>query len=108
MIALGLAAGYGTRLHPYSQHTPKPLFTLNGQPLLDIMIQRLLAAGARTVIVNTHHHRRKIEDFLASQPYADQIVTRYEPEILGTGGAIRNTADIWRPQPLLVVNGPVR
>ena len=107
MIALVLAAGYGTRLRPYTDHTPKPLFMLNRQPLLDIMIRRLLAAGTRTVIVNTHHHHRQIEDFLRRQPYAPDIMVRHEPDILGTGGAIRNTADIWRSQPLLVVNSDI-
>ncbi|MGD9330328.1 MAG: phosphotransferase [Desulfobacterales bacterium] len=107
MIALVLAAGLGTRLRPYSAHTPKPLFTLNRQPLLDIMIQRLMADGVRTVIVNTHHHHRQIEDFLQRQSYAARVMTRYEPVILGTGGAIRNTADIWRGEPLLVVNSDI-
>jgi aminoglycoside/choline kinase family phosphotransferase/GTP:adenosylcobinamide-phosphate guanylyltransferase len=107
MIALVLAAGFGTRLRPYSAHTPKPLFTLNQRPLLDLIIQRLLAAGARKIIVNTHHKPRLIEDFLRAQPYASVIETRHEPEILGTGGAIRNAADSWRPQPLLVVNSDI-
>jgi NDP-sugar pyrophosphorylase family protein len=107
MIALVLAAGFGTRLRPYSEHTPKPLFTLNGRSLLGIIIQNLLAAGACKVIVNTHHKPHMIEDFLRAQPYADRVETRHEPEILGTGGAIRNTADSWRPHPLLVVNSDI-
>lgn len=105
--ALVLAAGFGTRLQPFSAHTPKPLFTLNRQPLLDIMIRRLAEAGVRTVIVNTHHHHRQIEAFLRKQSYDAAVVTRYEPDILGTGGAIRNTADIWHPGPLLVVNSDI-
>lgn len=107
MIALVLAAGFGTRLRPYTDHTPKPLFTLNRQPLLDIMIRRLIAAGARTIIVNTHHRHQQIEAFLTRQSYAATVVTRYEPSILGTGGAIRNTAEIWHSQPLLVVNSDI-
>lgn len=107
MMALVLAAGFGTRLRPYSDHTPKPLFTLNRQPLLDIMIRRLIAAGARTIIVNTHHHHHQIEDFLHRQSYAAAVMTRHEPDILGTGGAIRNTSEIWHSQPLLVVNSDI-
>lgn len=107
MMALVLAAGFGTRLRPYSDHTPKPLFTLNRQPLLDITIRRLIAAGARTIIVNTHHRHRQIEDFLHRQSYAAAVMTRHEPEILGTGGAIRNTSEIWHSQPLLVVNSDI-
>ena len=105
--ALVLAAGFGTRLQPYTRHTPKPLFTLNGRPLLDIMIRRLIASGIHTVIVNTHHHHDQIAAFLERQTYSAAVVTRREPEILGTGGAIRNTADIWQPDPLLVVNSDI-
>jgi aminoglycoside/choline kinase family phosphotransferase len=107
MMALVLAAGFGSRLRPYSDHTPKPLFTLNRQPLLDIMVRRLIAAGARTIIVNTHHRHLQIENFLQRQSYAATVMTRHEPEILGTGGAIRNTSEIWRSQPLLVVNSDI-
>ena len=107
MIALVLAAGFGTRLRPYSDHTPKPLFTLNGRPLLDIIIQDLLTAGASRIIVNTHHKPDMIQAFLQARPYADRVETCHEPEILGTGGAIRNAADRWRPQPLLVVNSDI-
>lgn len=105
--ALVLAAGLGTRLKPYSTHTPKPLFTLNGRPLLDIMIRRLARAGVRTIIVNTHHHHEQIAAFLHSRTYPAEVVLRHEPDILGTGGAIRNTADIWQPRPLLVVNSDI-
>ena len=38
MKALILAAGYGTRLHPYTNFTPKPLFTIAGKPPLDTLI----------------------------------------------------------------------
>ena len=69
MKALILAAGYGTRLRPYTEHTPKPLFTIAGRPLLDLIIGQLQEAGCKAVIINTHHLHHKIEAFLASQTY---------------------------------------
>ncbi|HAR33257.1 MAG TPA: glucose-1-phosphate thymidylyltransferase, partial [Desulfobacter sp.] len=45
MKALILAAGFGTRLLPYTQHLPKPLFTINGRPVLDYAVRNLLDAG---------------------------------------------------------------
>jgi aminoglycoside/choline kinase family phosphotransferase/dTDP-glucose pyrophosphorylase len=107
MKALVLAAGLGTRLRPYTEHTPKPLFTLDGRPLLARMIDQLIAAGAQTVVVNTHHLAAQIQAYLADATFAAEIVVRHEPEILGTGGAIRNTADIWGSEPFMVVNSDI-
>ena len=107
MKALILAAGYGTRLRPYSDHTPKPLFTIAGRPLLDIIIGQLEDAGCQAVIVNTHHLHHKIEAFLRARNYNLGVFTRYEPQILGTGGAIKNVADFWDDQPFMVINADI-
>ncbi|MGB5158779.1 sugar phosphate nucleotidyltransferase [Desulfobacterium sp. N47] len=107
MKALILAAGLGTRLLPYTQHTPKPLFPVGGHPLLDIIIRKLEAAGCEAVIINTHHQHKKIEDFITSQKYPIPVFTRYEPVILGTGGAIKNAADFWDNKPFIVINSDI-
>jgi aminoglycoside/choline kinase family phosphotransferase/GTP:adenosylcobinamide-phosphate guanylyltransferase len=107
MKALILAAGYGTRLRPYTDHTPKPLFTIAGRPLLDVIIGQLQKAGCKAVIINTHHLHPKIEAFLAAQKYRLEVFTRYEPQILGTGGAIKNVADFWDNQPFMVINADI-
>ncbi len=107
MKALILAAGLGTRLQPYTNHTPKALFSVQGRPLLDIMIFKLIAAGCEAVIINTHHLHEQIESFIAQQTYPIPIQTRYEPDILGTGGAIKNVADFWNHRPFMVVNADI-
>jgi dTDP-glucose pyrophosphorylase len=107
MKAMILAAGYGTRLRPYTNHTPKPLFSIAGRPLLDEIIRRLERAGCDAAIINTHHLHRQIEAFVAGQNYRLAIYTRYEPEILGTGGAIKNVSDFWDHQPFMVINADI-
>jgi NDP-sugar pyrophosphorylase family protein len=107
MKAMILAAGYGTRLQPYSLNLPKSLFPIAGRPLLDIIIGRLQDAGSRAIIINTHHLPQKINSFITAQNYTTPVYTRYEPSILGTGGAIKNVADFWHDQPLLVINGDI-
>jgi NDP-sugar pyrophosphorylase family protein len=107
MKALILAAGYGTRLRPYTNHTPKPLFSIAGRPLLDIIIGKLQQAGCEAVIINTHHLHREIEAFVAARNYGFPVTTRYEPKILGTGGAIQNVADFWDHQPFMVINADI-
>ncbi len=107
MKALILAAGLGTRLTPYTDHTPKPLFPVGGRPLLDIIIRNLETAGCESIIINTHHLHDKIDAFLNSQKYSISVTTRHEPVILGTGGAIKNASDFWNNAPFIVINSDI-
>jgi aminoglycoside/choline kinase family phosphotransferase len=107
MKALILAAGLGTRLLPHTAAVPKPLFTLAGRPLVDLHIERLRAAGAEAVRINTHHHHGLIEGHIAAQDYGIPVSVRFEPILLGTGGAIRNQADFWDHRPFMVVNADI-
>ena len=97
----------GTRLRPYSDLTPKPMFTLAGRPLLDWHIRNLAAAGCEAVAVNTHHLNESIEAFVNHQSYPIPVIIRHEPRLLGTGGAIRNLADFWDERPFLVINADI-
>ena len=67
MKALIFAAGLGTRLRPLTDNRPKALVEINGITLLEIVIQRLKAAGVTDLIVNVHHHAQMIIDFLHSK-----------------------------------------
>lgn len=107
MKAMILAAGLGTRLLPLTKKTPKPLFPILGQPLIDILVRRLKDAGCEAVIINTHHLAEKIDQFVKGQDYGIPVYTRYEPTILGTGGAIKNVEDFWDEKPFMVVNSDV-
>jgi len=107
MKAIILAAGLGTRLRPYTEIIPKPLFPIAGRPLLDRMISQLLKADCSAIIVNTHHLSSQIDAFISQQRYPLPVTTRYEPEILGTGGAIKNAADFWDERSFIAVNSDI-
>jgi len=107
MKALILAAGFGTRLLPFTKNTPKALFPVAGRPLLHIIILSLQNAGCKAVIINTHHLYKKIDSYLLQQKYSIPVITRYETEILGTGGAIKNVADFWDDNPFMVINSDI-
>ncbi len=51
--AMLLAAGRGERMRPLTDHTPKPLLTVQGQPLLHWHLQALAQAGVTKAVVNT-------------------------------------------------------
>ena len=107
MKALILAAGFGTRLRPFTENTPKPLFTVAGISLLDTLIYNLQRAGCKAIMINTHHLHGKIDAHLAGKQYEIPVTTRHEPKILGTGGAIKNVADFWEDRPFMVINSDI-
>ncbi|MEA3232363.1 MAG: sugar phosphate nucleotidyltransferase, partial [Thermodesulfobacteriota bacterium] len=105
--AMILAAGFGTRLLPYTEHTPKAIFPVGGQPIIDRTIRYLIDAGCGEILINTHHLHHRIEAFINAGKYPIPVQTRYEPEILGTGGGIKNAADFFGQQPFVVLNSDI-
>ena len=102
MQAIILAAGYGTRLRPYTDVRPKPLFPVLNQPLLHRLLGQARACGCRTIVVNCHHLADQIEAALAPWP---EVLVQREPVLLGTGGSLRLALDSLEDEPVLVMNG---
>ena len=107
MKAIILSAGLGTRLLPHTQQIPKPLFSIGGTPILEILIESLVRAGCRSLTINTHHLGDKIEDFLSQKKFGIPIKSCHEPFILGTGGAIKNVECFWDDTPFMVINSDI-
>jgi NDP-sugar pyrophosphorylase family protein len=61
-----LAAGRGERLSPYTDHTPKPLMTLLGKPLIEHVISSCRDAGLKEFIVVTGYLGNVIRNHLRS------------------------------------------
>ena len=53
--AMVLAAGFGTRMRPLTDTTPKPLIKVAGQPIIAYGFDRLREAGVSTAVVNAHY-----------------------------------------------------
>jgi len=107
MKAMILAAGYGTRLRPVTYTMPKPIVPLAGRPLMAWAVEALLAAGISDFVVNLHHLPEPIERYLRER-YAGRarFEFSFEPEILGTGGGVRNVRPLLENDPeFFLVNG---
>jgi mannose-1-phosphate guanylyltransferase len=107
MKALILAAGFGTRLAPHTRTIPKALFPVAGIPVLERMITHLKRAGCTGIAVNAHHLADRIQSYLAKNDFGVPVTLSREPEILGTGGAIRHLAGYWDNDPFIVVNADI-
>jgi N-acetyl-alpha-D-muramate 1-phosphate uridylyltransferase len=110
MKAMILAAGRGNRMRPLTDHTPKPLLTAGGKPLIQHQIERLAAAGFRDLVINHAHLGKQIEDALRDGSDLG-VRIRYsaegEGQALDTGGGIFKALPLLGPGPFLVVNGDV-
>ena len=63
MRAMILAAGLGKRMRPLTENTPKPLLKVDGKPLVEHLIQRLISGGVTGVVINYHHLGEMIRNF---------------------------------------------
>jgi len=102
MQAIVLAAGFGTRLRPYTSIRPKPLFPVVNRMLLHRLLSQLAACDCRPVVVNAHHLPGQIAEALKDWP---GVQLQVETEILGTGGALRKAMERMDNDPILVMNG---
>jgi mannose-1-phosphate guanylyltransferase len=107
MKAAVLAAGLGTRLAPLTDIRPKPLFPILNRPLLGLLLAQLEAADCGQVAVNTHHLADQVHDFLQSQPWSILLSVSLEPEILGTGGGLKQLGEMLRDGPFLAINSDI-
>ena len=98
MEAMILAAGAGTRLSPLTDRMPKALVPVRGRPLLVHVMDRLVAAGATRIIVNTCHHAEQVAAFLDRHtPPGVEIALSHEPDgPYDTGGGLLAAAPLFR------------
>lgn len=90
VAAMIFAAGLGTRLYPLTKDKPKALVEINGQPLLQTVLEKIIAAGITDIVVNVHHFSQLVKDYLASHSFEADIRISDETDfLLDTGGGLK-------------------
>ncbi len=104
-----LAAGYGTRMRPLTDHLAKPLLPVGRTTLLARTLDWMAAGGLSRVVINLHHLPDQVQAYAeAVAPDGLELLFSCEAEILGSGGGIgRAAAAFFTNEPVLVVNGDV-
>ena len=106
MKAVLLAAGKGTRLKPLTDNIPKVMIQINGKAILEYHIEQLAETGIIDIYINLHYLSEKIKNhFEDGRKWGVKINYSYEPEILGTAGALKKLSRELRTDPFLVVYG---
>lgn len=93
---------------PLSHHIPKALMPFWGRPMLEHTLRLLASWGVRDVIINTHHKTEAILAFAKGYSRsAPRITVSHEPEILGSGGTLRNIEWFFDQHPFWLINADV-
>jgi len=106
--AFVLAAGLGTRLRPLTDELPKPLVPIFQKPLITFALDHLIATGIRRFVVNTHRLPHLFERQFAEKNYRRRPLDLVnEPELLETGGGIKNAEPLLREGDFLTYSGDI-
>ncbi|MEM9205054.1 MAG: nucleotidyltransferase family protein [Pseudomonadota bacterium] len=101
--AMVLAAGYGKRMRPLSDTVPKPLIPVDGRPLIDRVLDRLVEAGVKRAIVNVHYLADQIEEHLKARSDIEISISDERREVLDTGGGVKRALPLIGEKPFLIV-----
>lgn len=103
--ALILAGGLGTRLRGLVPDKPKVLAEVRGKPFIYYLLDQLLEAETRTIVISTGYLASQIEERIGDKYYSASIIYSVEDSPAGTGGALRLALPSIRSRTVLVMNG---
>ncbi len=89
MKAVILAAGKGTRLLPLTEMIPKAMVLINGKPMLQILLEQLKSTGIKDILIVTHHHKEKIENYFKDgAEWGVALRYRFQQKMKGNADAL--------------------
>lgn len=108
-VGILLVGGFGTRLMPLTQYTPKPMLTIAGLPVTEHQLAMARNAGITTVVLATSYLSELFTPYFGDgSKWGMKLIYAVEEKPLGTGGAIANAAQLLDTQESIVVfNGDV-
>ena len=105
MRAFLLAAGLGERLRPLTNAKPKALVPVANKPAIVRLLDLLQSHGIKEAYVNLHYLPEDIKDVVGGGSWWNMRVHySYEPELLGTAGAIGKVRKFLADDRFLLIN----
>lgn len=104
--ALIFAGGRGERLRPLTDYIPKPLYRIEGVPLIERHVTRLALAGFKTILINHAHLGGLIRQHLGDGSRFN-VRIQYLPEPPGgleTGGTLYQALAHVGSEPFAAIN----
>ena len=106
MEAIILAGGKGTRLKDVVRDLPKPMAPIHGKPFLEYLVIQLARWNIRDIVLSVGYKYEIIQNyFQEGELWNVRIRYSVENRPLGTGGAIRESAQLINDDDFLIMNG---
>ena len=103
-----MAGGFGTRLRPLTDNTPKPMLKVGERPILETLLLNFIKSGFSNFYISTHYLPEVIKDYFGNgSKWNVNITYVHEDNPLGTGGALGLLPNSTPELPLIMVNGDV-
>lgn len=102
------ASGYGSRLKPYTNRTPKPLlkWTKEELSMLDLNIQQLLKYNIHDIYISHSRERKQYEKIILKYQNKANIQLIYEKSPVGQGKSLQNQLLDFRDEDIIIgLNG---
>lgn len=103
--AIILCGGAGSRLRSITGNAPKPMALIAGRPFLELLLLQLARSSIRRVILAAGYRKEAIMSHFGDRYGGVNLIYSVESSPLGTGGALRNAADVLDSDVALVMNG---
>ena len=95
------SAGFGTRMRHLTEDRPKPLVEVAGVPLIEHTLSLAEEIEPKKIVANLHYKPEKLELYLADRGVE---TVREAPEILETGGGLKNAMGQLNANPVFTAN----
>lgn len=105
ITAVILVGGLGTRLRSVISNRPKVLANILGRPFISFLLDQLLLADARDIVLCTGYMADDIHKQLGNTYKSLKLVYSREDVSLDTGGALRLALPHLNSDTVLVMNG---
>jgi len=101
-----MAGGFGKRLRPLTDDTPKPLLKVGSKPILETILEQFVNSGFKNFYISTHYKAEMLEEYFGDgKKWGVDITYIHEQEPLGTAGMLGLLPDTLSEMPILVMNG---
>ena len=105
--AVIMAGGQGLRLRPLTNDCPKPMLSVNGKPILEIIVEQCASSGFDNLYISVNYLKEQIIDYFKDgSDWGVSIHYLIEDAPLGTAGSLQLLPHTME-SPFLVLNGDV-